>query len=190
MYICLFRHGETDWNNIGKLQGREDVPLNDQGIRQVKEAVKYLKNTDWKAIIASPLLRAKVSAEIISKETGNVKIYEEPDFTEKDYGQASGMTPDERRKNFPDGKWAGEEPQEKLQERTLNALSRYIKEYDGYNILIVSHGGVINSILAHLTGNETGTGENKLRNACITLLEKTADKIKIIFYNKTADELV
>jgi len=190
MYICLLRHGETDWNNAGRLQGREDVPLNDQGIMQVKEAAIYLKNFDWKAIITSPLSRAKVSAEIVSGETGHINILEEPDFIEKDYGQASGMIPEERQKRFPNGEWPGAESPEDLQKRTLNALFKYVNEYDGNNFIIVSHGGVINSILAYLTDNETGTGENKLRNACITLLEKINDQIKIIFYNKTAKELI
>jgi uncharacterized phosphatase len=84
----------------------------------------------------------------------------------------------------------GEEPSEKLQNRTTNALMKYIKEYDGNNILIVSHGAAINSILAYLSKNEIGTGKTILNNACLTLLQKMNDEIKIIYYNKTANELL
>jgi uncharacterized phosphatase len=190
MQICLLRHGATDWNSLGKLQGRDDIPLNIEGIEQVNEAAKYLKKFSWNIIITSPLSRAKSSAEIISKEIGNIKIVEEIDFIERDYGQASGMTSDEIKQSFPDGEWAGTEPLEKLHNRTVNALIKYTKEYDGNDIIIISHGGVINSILAYLSENEIGTGKTFLKNACITLLEKTTDKIKIIYYNKTADELL
>ena len=189
MKICLLRHGETDWNSLGKLQGRENIPLNDAGIEQINEAAKYLKNFNWSIIISSPLSRAKVSAEIISKEIGNIKICEEMDFIERDYGKASGMTPDERKSAFPDGIWTGVEPPEILQKRIINALMKYIKEYDGENIIIVSHGAAINSILAYFSGNEIGTGKTTLKNACITLLQKMNDEIKIVFYNKTAIEL-
>jgi len=190
MKICLLRHGETDWNNLGRLQGREDIPLNIVGIEQINEAAKYLKNFNWSIIITSPLSRAKKSAEIISKEIGNIKIHEEIDFIERDYGKASGMTPDERKLAFPDGIWIGIEPSEKLQNRTINALMKYIKEYDGNNILIVSHGAAINSILAYFSDNEIGTGKTTLKNACMTLLQKMDDGIKIIYYDKIANELV
>jgi len=189
MKICLLRHGETDWNSIGKLQGREDVPLNIAGIEQINEAAKYLKRFNWSIIITSPLSRAKMSAEIILKEIGNIKIHEEIDFIERDYGKASGMTLDKRKLAFPDGIWTGAEPSEKLQNRTINALMKYIEEYDRENIIIVSHGAAINSILSYLSNNEIGMGKTILRNACISLLEKTDNEIKIIYYNKIASEL-
>jgi uncharacterized phosphatase len=190
MLICLLRHGETDWNNLGKLQGREDVPLNNLGIEQVKEAIEYINTLDSKIIITSPLLRAIMSAEIISKEIVDSKIYEEMDFIEKDYGKASGMTPDERELHFPDGIWPGAEPSEKLQNRTVNALLKYIKIYDGNNIIIVSHGAAINTIIAYISKNEICNEKTILKNASMSLLEKTSNGIKVIFYNKTANELL
>ena len=189
MQICLVRHGETDWNNLGKLQGREDIPLNMAGIEQMNDTADYLKNFYWKVIICSPLLRAKKSAEIIAKKTGNLKICEDVDFIERDYGKASGMTTDERKLSFPDGKWIGAEALETLQNRTVNALLKHVQKYEGNNIIIVSHGAAIYSILAYLSRNEIGTGEVRLKNACMTLLEKTENEIKIIFHNKTANEL-
>jgi len=188
--MCLLRHGETDWNNAGKLQGREDIPLNAKGIGQIKEAAEYLKKFNWKIIITSPLLRAKMSAEIIAKEIDNIEIYEEKDFIEKDYGKASGMTLEERELHFPDGNFTGVEPFEKLQKRTVHALLKYTKEFNGNDILIVSHGAAINSILAYLTSNEIGTAKTPLKNACMSLLEKIDNKINILYFNKTAGELM
>jgi uncharacterized phosphatase len=190
MKICLLRHGETDWNSLGKLQGREDIPLNIMGIEQVKETIRYLKRNDWAIIITSPLLRAKASAEIISKGIGNIRICEEEDFIERDYGQASGMTPGERKIKFPDGKYTGIESYEKLQNRAVNGLLKYIKKYKGTDIIIVSHGAAIKSILAYLGKDEVGTSKTVLKTACITLLEEIDSEIRIKYYNKTVNELV
>jgi len=190
MYVCLIRHGETDWNNLKIIQGREDIPLNNAGIDQIKETIEYLKNINWKIIISSPLSRAKKSAEIIKDSIGNIDIIEEFDFIERNYGKISGKTIEETKKIFPDGIWTGIESNEMLQDRAINALKKYINKYNGENIIIVSHGGTINSILSHLSKNEIGTGKTTLKNACITLLEKIQDNINIVFYDKIASELV
>jgi uncharacterized phosphatase len=67
-YLCLVRHGETDWNSLGKLQGRADIPLNKIGVLQAEECRDVLKSSKWDVIITSPLKRAKETAEIINKE--------------------------------------------------------------------------------------------------------------------------
>ena len=68
MKICLIRHGETDWNLIGKFQGREDIPLNKTGIEQIQRAADYLKKSKWGEIITSPLSRAKISFRSLSNQ--------------------------------------------------------------------------------------------------------------------------
>ena len=187
MQICFVRHGETEWNSLGKLQGREDIPLNNAGILQMKKTADYLKSFNWEVIISSPLARAKNSTDIIAREFNNIKILEEYNFIERDYGKASGMTSEERNLHFPDGNWPDVEPSEQLKNRTVKALFKYINEYDGKNIIIVSHGASINSILAYLSKDEIGTGKTILKNACMTLLEWINNEIKIIYYNKTTD---
>jgi len=190
MRICLIRHGETDWNNEKRIQGREDIPLNNTGIEQINESARYLRKFNWKAIITSPLARAKMSAQIISKEIQLNNIYEEIDFIERDYGNASGKTVDEAKILFPDGIWVGSESSESLKTRTVNALNKYIKKFEGDDIIIVSHGGAINSILASLNINDVEIGKTTLRNGSLTLLEKKSDKLEILFSNKLGDELI
>ena len=65
--LCLVRHGETDWNSLGILQGRKDIPLNDTGILQAEECRELLKSTNWDVFITSPLKRTMETAEIINK---------------------------------------------------------------------------------------------------------------------------
>ena len=189
MKICLIRHGETDWNSLGKFQGREDIPLNRAGIEQIQKAANYLRKSEWNEIISSPLLRAKMSAEIICKEIGLRNIHEEIDFIERDLGKVSGMTKEEAEINFPNGNYEGMEPLEKLQERTTNALLKWTKELNEKNIIIMTHGLAINSILTSLSGDKIEMGKAIPKNACMSLLEKQGDTITIVFYNKQENEI-
>jgi len=189
MKICLIRHGETDWNSLGKFQGREDIPLNRTGIEQIQKAANYLRKSKWDEIISSPLSRAKMSAEILCKEIGLRKIHEESAFVERDLGKVSGMTKEEAQKNFPDGNYEGMEPIEELQGRTSNALMKWINEFDEKNIIIMTHGAAINSILTYLSGNKIEMGKAIPKNAYMTLLEKQGDAITIVFYNKQESEI-
>ena len=189
MKICLIRHGETDWNSLGKFQGREDIPLNRIGIEQIQKAANYLRKSGWDEIISSPLLRAKMSAEIICKEIDLRNIHEEIDFMERDLGKISGMTREEAERNFPDGNYEGMEPLEKLQDRTTNALIKWAEKLNDKNIIIMTHGAAINSILTGLSGNKIEMGKAIPKNACMSLLEKHGDTINIVFYNKQENEI-
>ena len=66
----LIRHGQTDWNVEHKLQGQKDIPMNDEGIRQMNDLADKLAETGltFDLIISSPLDRAKTSAEIIAEK--------------------------------------------------------------------------------------------------------------------------
>lgn len=190
MKICLIRHGETDWNSLGKFQGWEDIPLNDKGIAQVQRAANYFKKSKWNVIVSSPLSRAKMTADIIGREIGLVKVHEEMDFMERDLGRLSGMTKEEADRNFPDGNYEGIEPLENLRNRSMNALTKWINRFNDKDIIIVTHGASINSILTSLSQNKIEMGKAIPNNACITLLEKHGDSIDIVFYNKDEGDLV
>ena len=70
MRLELIRHGQTDWNSQDKLQGSSDVPLNDTGRGQALEAARVLAGAEWSAIVSSPLMRARETAQIIAAELG------------------------------------------------------------------------------------------------------------------------
>lgn len=184
MIICLVRHGETDWNSLGRFQGREDIPLNQTGIGQVRKTALYLKNFRWDKIITSPLSRAKMSAGIIGMEIGLNEIHEEADFVERDLGEMSGMTRRELDINIPDRKYNGLEPLEALCERTVNALHKWVEKFEGMNILIVTHGAAINSILTEISGNKIEMGKAIPKNAGVIMLEKKRDKLQILDFCK------
>ena len=62
--ICHVRHGETEWNRIGRLQGREDIDLNATGLQQAASCAEYLtQHGNWQRVISSPLKRAYQTTE-------------------------------------------------------------------------------------------------------------------------------
>jgi len=191
MNICLIRHGETDWNVLGRLQGREDIPLNENGKLQAKHCGFALKgmNMNWKAIVTSSLIRAKQTAEIMSDILNVQEIYDDDNFIERDYGKASGLTEKERIALFPDGKYEGIENWETLRDRMYNSIIYYAGKFFPDNIIIVSHGAAINSILAELSNHEIGSGKTRLKNACINMFTYNAGLLNINFYNKSYNEL-
>ena len=155
----------------------------------MQKIANALKKISWDEIITSPLSRARMSAEILRKEIELQEVHEERDFVERDLGKISGMTQEEADEHFPDGNYEGLEPVEALHDRTMNALTKWIKKFDGKNIIIMTHGATINAILTSLSDNKIETGKAIPKNAQITLLEKQGDALTIVFYNKDETEL-
>lgn len=110
MKIYLLRHGQTDWNLEGKLQGRKNIPMNSNGVKQISEIAERLQELNFQVdfIISSPLDRAKESAGIVAEKIGfegNV-LYDE-DFLERSFGLAEGLVWNEEI-NLDDEKYCAE----------------------------------------------------------------------------------
>lgn len=187
--ICLVRHGETDWNIQGRLQGREDVKLNYIGRNQAVTCAEYLKESPWDIIVTSPLRRAKETAFIISKRTGVNNIYISDDFIERDFGSASGLLPKEKTMKFPNGIIHDEEDWNSFKDRVMKGTEALVHKYNNKKIILVTHAGVINSILRTLSNGYIGAGNTKLKNACINIINYDEKKWEIILYNYAVDEI-
>ena len=75
MRIYIMRHGETDWNRENKIQGRVDIPLNENGRELARITAEKLKKIPFAAAITSPLIRAKETAEIIMGDRRAVRPF-------------------------------------------------------------------------------------------------------------------
>lgn len=165
--VCLVRHGETDWNAQGKIQGKTDIPLNGDGVQQAAQCGAYLSDSNWDLIITSPLKRARRTAEIIN-ETLALPLIEMEEFAEKHFGDAEGLTYEERALTFPDRYYPNQEDNELFAERLATGLKIINDRYKEQRVLLVSHGGVINAILGELSDGEIGSGKTRLLNACLS----------------------
>ena len=90
MEILLVRHGQTEWNLLKKVQGKADVELNEQGIKQAEETRNYLKNEKIDLILCKKKKRAMQTAEII-KQGRNIKMIIDERISERDFGEFEGM---------------------------------------------------------------------------------------------------
>ena len=160
--IYLIRHGETDWNARGLLQGQSDIPLNKEGEKQTIEAAKkHFKKIKFAAIFSSDLVRAKRTAEIIALEK-KMAVETSVLLRERDFGPFEGKHWQEVEKELrmsikefrmlsdEVAKKLGIESDEKIMERFLRFLREVAVAYRGKNVLIVTHGSVMRVFLTKL----------------------------------------
>lgn len=153
MRVSLIRHGLTDWNVARRMQGRTDIPLNDFGRDQAKEAAQQLADGPaFDAIVTSPLLRARETAEIIADRLGIDTVSEAPGLIERSFGEAEGLDVEAANERWPDFLAAGMEPDAAVVERGLDTLDGLAGTHAGGNVLAVSHGAFIRHLLAEISG--------------------------------------
>lgn len=180
--ICLVRHGETDWNAAKRIQGRTDIPLNDTGKWQAEQTGLYLKDAHWDVVISSPLSRAKETAHLILQHV-HAPLVIMDDFIERDYGDAEGMSFEERQKLFPNKQYPNMEPLSELQDRMLEGIEKVRATYPDQRVLIVAHGAAIHALLTLLADEQMGIKDTRLENACLNYVEWTDGEWKVNDYN-------
>lgn len=167
--LFLVRHGETDWNLQQRFQGSQDIPLNETGRTQARNlAATWDRPVDL--VVASPLSRARETAEILAAALGLPIHHLDRRLLERSFGRGEGLTVAERLIQWPDGRVPGLEPAETLRGRARAFLQEATSEFPGRKILAVSHGGLINGILSVVTGGLMGSGKTFLANASVTTL--------------------
>ena len=161
-FICLVRHGQTDWNKAVKIQGRIDIPLNDTGRMQAKETgEKILKtNIKYDVFLSSPLSRAKETGEIIKNILGNKSpIITRENLTEREFGEGDGLNiSDETYEIVLRDGFKGMEKAEDIKKRALNEIMEIVKLYEGKNILIATHSHFIKALFINIDPSITFRG--------------------------------
>lgn len=172
MKLYFIRHGQTDANKIGIVQGQEvDLLLNETGIKQVEDALRYLPET-IDNIISSPLKRARHTAEIISKKL-NKHLEFNDDIKEFRYGSLAGKTWAEIEAETGDISMRekdantlfnyrpfGGESAEDLKERVKKFVIELQNTHAGKTVLVVTHGGVISAMHVLFPQKEKREGKN------------------------------
>lgn len=160
MNIYLLRHGETDWNREGRIQGRTDIGMNEKGREQIRRASEALASfsEDIEVILTSPLSRACESARIAADRLGYPAedIIVEPLLIERSFGEGEGLTEKERHQKYPDSPqghlYPGMETVEELLARARKVFNKITKTYhDKENVLAVCHGAILFAIMSAAT---------------------------------------
>jgi uncharacterized phosphatase len=185
--LYLVRHGETDWNAQRRIQGTTDIPLNAMGRGQAAATGALLARREWDGIYASPLSRAMETAEIISAEVGLGVPTTIPQIVERNYGEAEGLNWEEIERMFPEGTFVpGRETHEQVAERVLAALLALATACPGESLIVVTHGGVIRSLLNAV---DPDTLHGAITNGSIHSFQVVDGTFELIAFNDPIDEL-
>lgn len=154
--LLLIRHGQTEWNKAGKMQGQVDIPLNERGREQAHETGQKLKDEgfEFDVLVSSPLSRAHETAQIVGSYLGLEVAKTYPNLVERAYGEAEGaqLTYEESRRVYED--FAGVESEREVFERTVKVLLEIADEFPGKRVIAVAHGSVIRRALSAGQGFE------------------------------------
>ncbi len=160
--LYIIRHGKTDWNDKYKLQGRTDIPLNDEGRKMAEEAAKECRDINFDIAFSSPLIRARETAEILLKGR-NVPIITDDRLVEMCFGVFEGTEKCYSIPNCPMTVFfkhpedytvpvEGGESLDELFARTGEFLKEKVDPElsAGKDVLIVGHGAMNSSIICQL----------------------------------------
>ncbi|SKA84416.1 probable phosphoglycerate mutase [Agreia bicolorata] len=163
--LVLVRHGETDWNLGRRIQGRTDIPMNDTGRAQAEAAAERLADEEWHAIVTSPLDRARETARIIAERLGLGELQVDDRLVERAYGEAEGMDDAALAIRFPSMAGVpGIERRSDVTRRVLPSLESIALEHPGQRVLVVTHGGVIGSLVRYVTEKALPPAEVRIPN--------------------------
>lgn len=184
--LYLVRHGETDWNAARRIQGRTDIPLNDTGRDQARQAGELLARRRWDAIYASPLSRAVETAQIIGAQVGIAEVGTRDALMERDYGAAEGLGFDELDRLYPEGVHAeGQETREEVGTRVGGALVELADRHPGQSLIVVSHGGAIRAVLQLA---EPGVKHPRITNASVHSFRVQDGDLQLIAFDDPIEE--
>ena len=160
--LVFLRHGQTEWNLLGKLQGQADIDLDEVGEQQAVEAARFFQQWSFAACYTSDLKRALRTAQIVATPHG-IDAVPDARLREINVGTWSGLTAAEASAELPRlaelynrgidfRRSPAGETQAEMVRRALPAMHEIMGQHEGQQILIVTHGLLLASIVAALVG--------------------------------------
>ena len=176
--LFLFRHGETDWNRDGRLQGHTDTRLNATGLTQAEALAERLRPHRLDAVVSSDLARAWTTGQIVAEGLG-IPLIREPGLREAHIGEAEGLFWPEVKSRFGDAlteRWftdddaafPGGETGLETRSRGLAALRRFVAEQPYRRIGVSTHGAMVRQLMKHAL--PPGSPPAKTRNTVLYML--------------------
>jgi 2,3-bisphosphoglycerate-dependent phosphoglycerate mutase len=188
--LFLFRHGETDWNRQGRLQGHTDTELNATGLAQAAALAERLRPHRLDAVVSSDLDRAWTTGRIVADELG-VPLIREPGLREAQIGEAEGLFWPEVKSRFgealterwftdDDAAFPGGETGLATRMRGLAALRRFTAERPYRRIGVSTHSAMVRQLMKHAL--PPGSPPAKTRNTVLYVLryEMVAGRLAVV----------
>ena len=190
--ICLIRHGQTTWNKERRIQGLEDIPLNEVGYQQAKDCGEALLKAGWSGckIVSSPLTRALETARCIGEVLGIPEIGIAENLKERDYGTASGKPKDfkGRKIEFSEEQYQNVESWEHVQKRMERCVTQ-IAEQQKDDVILISHGAAISALLDKLSKGAIDPSCHVLKNTSVSILTYRDGKLELMECDIQADDV-
>lgn len=200
--VLVVRHGETPWNVERRVQGWEDIPLNETGIRQAEALARYLARTrlhgnQIDAIYSSDLQRARMTAEIVGQALSLPVIVDEG-VRERHFGVLQGLVFSKMEEHQPEAAriWKSRDPDailpegeslRRFHERVTQAIDTIASRHLGQRVMVVSHGGAMDIIWRHARqASLQAPREAELLNASINRLKVMPQRWEIIEWGNVA----
>ena len=180
MKLYIIRHGQTDWNVEGKIQGRQDIPLNAAGRSQAEMLAKGMEKRPVTAIYSSRQIGSMETAETLARAQG-VTVIPVPELAEIGYGDWEGRTASDilaKERKLYEEWWQhpatvappGGETLNQVDVRGKKAWERIKGEMKG-DTAVVAHGGTLAHFIVHLLEGQPDAAEILVGNASITTIE-------------------
>jgi broad specificity phosphatase PhoE len=195
--VYIVRHGVTDWNQAGRIQGHLDPPLNATGRLQARLVSQRLAQLGAGALYSSDLQRAYQTAQIISQATG-LRVVQEPGLREIHFGVWQGLTSQQirardpevyaaRRANPYDVAPAGGETWRQFYDRAVRTLHEILETSTAQRLIVVTHGGVCTVLGLRALGLDyTGKRTFGIDNCSIHTIAITGEQWRAITLNEVA----
>lgn len=180
MKLYIIRHGQTDWNVAGKIQGRQDIPLNETGRAQAVCLAKGMERRPVTAIYSSPQRRALETARAIA-DSQKVQVFLLPQLVEIGYGEWEGRTSEDiltTDRELYEAWWQHPATVAPPGGETLNQVDGrckaawdYIRSHMTGDTAVVAHGGTLAHFIMHILEGQPDAQEIVVGNASITTVE-------------------
>lgn len=194
--IYIVRHGESEWNIIRKIQGFKNAPLTERGLAQGDKIAQRLRDVKLDAIYASDLDRARITAEKIAAANGaDLTITES--LREMSFGIWEGMLFSEVQETYPEGFGYWQKSPElleieegenlySLEKRMAGFIDEILERHQGGDVLIVSHGTALKTMILYLLGMPLTNYKNMaMDNVSLSIVEKRDYNNVLKLYNDT-----
>jgi broad specificity phosphatase PhoE len=177
--LYLARHGETEWNAIGRLQGHTDIPLNERGRRQARDLAEAMRTHEVGEVITSDLLRSHQTGQIVADVLGLAAPRVIPELRERRFGVFEGLTRSQCLARYPEA-WAAWHAQtgvpegaEALADATAR-MHTVLGTLLDTSALVISHGGVMRLFLLDIFGQPPPP----MRNGTTYVVEHDGDRFR------------